>query len=167
MKKNSLEQGIYNTPAGKILVQADDALREIRFIEEKHSFENSFSNNPVLTNFSHWLENYLSGLKPEFSQFQNSLILEGTLFQKLVWDELIKIPYGKTTTYGAIAKSVGEKLGKEKMSAQAVGNAVGKNPFPILIPCHRVLGKNGELVGYSGGLEKKIALLKLEGYEFK
>ena len=89
--------------------------------------------------------------------------LTGTPFQKCVWELLSEIPYGETTTYGALAKEVGQRLGKEKMSAQAVGGAVGRNPISILIPCHRVIGKDGSLTGYAGGVEKKEALLKIEG----
>ena len=80
-----------------------------------------------------------------------------------MWKILLTIPYGQTRSYGSIAKEMAALLGKEKMSAQAVGNAVGSNPISILIPCHRVVGAQGQLTGYAGGLEKKIWLLRREG----
>ena len=87
----------------------------------------------------------------------------GTDFQKEVWEILYSIPYGQTTTYGEIAKQLAAKRGLEHMSAQAVGGAVSHNEISILVPCHRVVGTNGSLTGYAGGIDKKIALLKLEG----
>lgn len=87
----------------------------------------------------------------------------GTAFQKEVWEILRTIPYGETTTYGGIAAKIAKKRGLTRMSAQAVGNAVGRNELSILIPCHRVVGTNGSLTGYAGGIDKKTALLKLEG----
>ena len=89
----------------------------------------------------------------------------GTEFQKEVWKILCTIPYGKTTTYGDIARQIARKRGLEHMSAQAVGGAVGHNPVSIIVPCHRVLGTNGSLTGYAGGIDKKISLLTLEGAE--
>jgi methylated-DNA-[protein]-cysteine S-methyltransferase len=82
----------------------------------------------------------------------------------MVWGYLQKIPYGKVTTYGEIAAKVARDIGKEKMSAQAVGGAVSKNPISIIVPCHRVIGKNGDMVGFASGVEKKIKLLKIEQY---
>ena len=87
----------------------------------------------------------------------------GTPFQKEVWELLRKIPYGQTTTYGALAGQIAKQRGLERMSAQAVGSAVGHNELSIIVPCHRVVGGNGSLTGYAGGIGKKIALLKLEG----
>ena len=84
------------------------------------------------------------------------------MFRQCVWDFLCKIPYGETITYGDLAKKVAKKLNKSSMSAQAVGNAVGHNPISIIIPCHRVVGKNGNLTGYAGGIDKKIKLLEIE-----
>ncbi len=108
-----------------------------------------------------WLDIYFSGKEPDFMP---SYKIEGaTEFQKEVYSILCKIPYGHTVTYGEIAAAVAEKRGILRMSAQAVGGAVGKNPVAILLPCHRVLGKDGSLTGYAGGLNNKVALLKLEG----
>ena len=84
-------------------------------------------------------------------------------FRKEVWKILCKIPYGKTATYGEIAKEIADKRGVLKMSAQAVGNAIGHNPISIIVPCHRVVGQNGNLTGYAGGIDKKLKLLCLEG----
>ena len=108
-----------------------------------------------------WLDRYFAGGKP----MPRELPLKpmGSDFRKSVWRHLLEIPYGKTTTYGAIAKQLAKEMGKEKMSAQAVGGAVGHNPISIIIPCHRVVGAGGNLVGYTGGLEKKIFLLGHEG----
>ena len=83
-----------------------------------------------------------------------------------VWKLLRKIPYGKTVSYGELAVRVAALMGKEKMAAQAIGGAVGRNPISIIIPCHRVIGTDGSLTGYGGGIEKKIALLELEGAAF-
>ena len=88
--------------------------------------------------------------------------LIGSDFRRAVWQILCEIPYGETTTYGKIARTLAEKKGIQKMSAQAVGGAVGHNPISIIIPCHRVVGTNGSLTGYAGGIEKKVQLLTLE-----
>lgn len=107
-----------------------------------------------------WLDIYFGGNVPDF--MPKYKIENLTPFRKEVSDMMIKIPYGKTVTYGFIAKEIAKKQGKEKMSAQAVGGAVGWNPLCIIIPCHRVVGKNGKLTGYGGGIENKIALLRVE-----
>lgn len=87
---------------------------------------------------------------------------QGSEFAKLIWSLLCDIPYGETTTYGALAAKAAEAMGRAHMSAQAVGGAVGHNPISIIIPCHRVLGANGSLTGYAGGLERKLFLLNHE-----
>ena len=115
---------------------------------------------PVLEETKCWLDTYFLGKQPTALPPVNP---KGTDFQKCVWDLLSRIPYGETTTYGALAAEVARRLGKEKMSAQAVGGAVGRNPISILIPCHRVIGADGSLTGYAGGIDKKEALLKIEG----
>ena len=96
-------------------------------------------------------------------EFTPQLSLESTTFRKEVWEILLSIPYGKTMTYGEIAKKIAEQRGLVRMSAQAVGGAVGHNPISIIVPCHRVVGTNGSLTGYAGGIEKKMQLLELEG----
>ncbi len=114
--------------------------------------------DPVLLRTKAWLDAYFRGDRPEL---EIPLDPRGTAFQRRVWDLLTKIPYGESTTYGALAVQLGIQ------SAQAVGQAVGANPISILIPCHRVLGSGGKLTGYAGGLDKKIFLLDLERIPYK
>ena len=112
---------------------------------------------PVFLSLRIWLDDYFAGKKP---RKQIPLLPGGTDFQKAVWKLLLEIPYGKTTTYGIIsARLISDGV---KASAQAVGGAVGHNPISLIIPCHRVLGADGSLTGYAGGIEKKRALLELE-----
>lgn len=106
-----------------------------------------------------WLDLYFSGADPGFTP---PLHLTGSSFRLCVWELLLQIPYGKTSTYKEIAGAVAEKKGMSSMSAQAVGGAVGHNPVSIIVPCHRVIGTDGSLTGYAGGIEKKISLLMLE-----
>lgn len=101
-----------------------------------------------------WLDRYFSGDAPEISELPLEPI--GTNFQQAVWKCLCEIPYGEVNTYGAIAKDIAKLSGKKHMSAQAVGQAVGHNPISIIIPCHRVIGSDGSLTGYDGGLDKKV-----------
>lgn len=115
---------------------------------------------PVLEAAKRWLTAYLQGKNPGALPPIAPL---GTPFQQCIWSLLLEIPYGETTTYGALAAQAARQLGKERMSAQAVGGAVGRNPIAILIPCHRVIGADGSLTGYAGGIDKKEALLKIEG----
>ncbi len=122
--------------------------------EEQHIPANTVSGScPVLEEAKDWLSLYFAGKIPDFLP---PLRPEGTPFQKRVWKLLLEIPYDETVTYGELAKQLDCK------SAQAVGGAVGRNPISILIPCHRVVGADGSLTGYAGGVEKKEALLKLE-----
>lgn len=114
----------------------------------------------ILSFVKRWLDAYFSGRVKSADKIP--VMMYGSDFQKLVWSELKKIPYGKTDTYGHIAQVLSYKLGIPKMSAQAVGNAIGKNPISIIVPCHRVIGKNGNLTGYAAGIDKKRYLLKLE-----
>ena len=114
----------------------------------------------ILIKTKKWLDRYFNGEKPEISEL--NLSPNGSIFAKNVWKLLCKIPYGKTTTYGELAKKVAEVMGKNRMSAQAVGGAVGHNPISIIIPCHRVVGADGSLTGYAGGIDKKIKLLEHE-----
>lgn len=121
------------------------------------------SENAVLKKAVSWLDEYFRGNKPDISLLP--LAPEGSEFRKEVWDILCTIPYGEVMTYGQIADIIAERHGKAKMSAQAVGGAVGHNPISVIIPCHRVVGTNGSLTGYAGGLIKKITLLKHEGVD--
>ena len=115
--------------------------------------------HPLLEDAKHWLDLYFSGQEPDFLP---PLRYGSTPFRKAVYDILLTIPYGKTMTYGQIATAIEEQQGIETMSAQAIGGAVGHNPISLMIPCHRVVGTNGNLTGYAGGLDRKIKLLKLE-----
>lgn len=120
------------------------------------------SDLPIFTQTKKWLDLYFGGEIPRFAP-QIAFPSNASVFALRVWEILRTIPHGKTTTYGAIAKQIAREFGIAKMSAQAVGGAVGRNPISIIIPCHRVVGTNGNLTGYAGGLENKITLLKIEG----
>ena len=131
--------------------QVNDA-KDNRDIETKDDL-------PIFEQVETWLENYFSG-----KQTPITILLQpkGTIFQEEVWKILQEIPYGETRTYGEIAQRIAKEKGVATYSAQAVGQAVGKNPISILIPCHRVLGKNGTLTGYAGGVHRKEQLLRIE-----
>jgi methylated-DNA-[protein]-cysteine S-methyltransferase len=156
----------YQSPIGKILLAADDTgLTGLWFEGQKYfglylDKEHEERELPVFEQAKQWLDVYFSGREPDFKV---PLHFIGTDFQKEVWEILYSIPYGQTTTYGEIAKQLAAKRGLKHMSAQAVGGAVSHNEISILVPCHRVVGTNGSLTGYAGGIDKKIALLKLEG----
>ncbi|MDE6926127.1 MAG: methylated-DNA--[protein]-cysteine S-methyltransferase [Acetatifactor sp.] len=113
----------------------------------------------VFDRTAEWLDIYFAGSNPDFMP---PLAAKGTPFQETVWEILRKIPYGKTISYGEIARQIAEERGVRRMSAQAVGGAVGRNPVAIIVPCHRVIGSDGSLTGYAGGLDRKEELLKLE-----
>ncbi|MCI9156887.1 MAG: methylated-DNA--[protein]-cysteine S-methyltransferase, partial [Lawsonibacter sp.] len=112
-----------------------------------------------------WLDRYFAGERPAISELPLAPI--GSEFRKEVWQVLCEIPYGETTTYGEISQKIAARRGLERMSAQAVGGAVGHNPISIIVPCHRVVGSNGSLTGYAGGLQKKIKLLTHEGVDME
>ena len=116
---------------------------------------------PVFDLAKNWLDAYFAGKKPAISELP--LAPKGGEFRQAVWKILCEIPYGQCTTYGAIAKQMAARLGKETMSSQAVGGAVGHNPISIIIPCHRVIGASGSLTGYAGGIDIKVKLLRHEG----
>lgn len=114
---------------------------------------------PIFKQTCRWLDIYFSGNKPDFTP---PLLIRATPFRKQVWEIMLKIPYGKTMTYGQIAAKLAKKRGLKKISAQAVGGAVGHNLISLIIPCHRVIGANGDLTGYAAGLAIKRKLLQLE-----
>ena len=120
-----------------------------------------FTDTPILIQTKRWFDRYFNGERPEISELP--LAPEGSDFRKTVWQTLCEIPYGKTVSYGELARRIADRLGLDRMSAQAVGGAVGHNPISIIIPCHRVVGANGNLTGYAGGIQKKLQLLALEG----
>lgn len=156
----------YASPLGQMLLAEEDgALIGVWFFNQKY-FKNHCSGEvcsrktPVLDRAERWLDAYFSGLAPEISDLP--LAPKGSTFQKTVWQHLCRIPYGKTTTYGAIAKAVAAEMGRVSMSAQAIGGAVGHNPISVIIPCHRVVGADGSMTGYAGGVKRKIWLLDHE-----
>lgn len=152
----------YNSPLGDILLSADDIGLTGLWLDSQKYFAGTLPQEltecetPVLAEAKRWLDIYFSGREPDFTP---PLHPTGSVFRHAVWDILLQIPYGQTTTYGEIARQL---AGSGRMSAQAVGGAVGHNPISIIVPCHRVVGTDGSLTGYAGGLAKKIALLELE-----
>lgn len=120
---------------------------------------------PVLCAGKEWLEDYFAGKRPEIVRLP--LAPMGSPFRQEVWKLLTEIPYGEVTTYGALAAEIAGRRNQSRMSAQAIGGAVGHNPISILIPCHRVVGANGSLTGYAGGIRKKRYLLEHEGVDMK
>ncbi len=156
----------YQSPLGKILLAADGTgLTGLWFEGQKYFPHNPDKENvreeiSVLADARRWLDVYFSGREPDL---RLPLHFTGTDFQNEVWEILCSIPYGKTMTYGEIAGKLAEKRGIARMSAQAVGGAVGRNKISVIVPCHRVVGADGSLTGYAGGIDKKAALLKLEG----
>ena len=152
----------YDSPLGKLLLTcAEEGLTGLYMNRELPSKP---EDHPILRQTKQWLDAYFLGENPSATV---PLHLKGTDFQKQVWNILLTIPYGQTRTYGDIAREMAALSGKEKMSAQAVGQAVGKNLISILIPCHRVVGTKGQLTGYAGGLENKIRLLRQEGHRIQ
>lgn len=155
----------YTSPLGGITLASDgEALTGLWFDEQKyfpHELvdESTKTFLPIFTQTINWLDIYFSGKAPDFTP---PLCLRTTPFRKTVYDILLTIPYGHTMTYGEIANIIAEQSGVMRMSAQAVGGAVGRNLISLIIPCHRVVGTNGSLTGYAGGIDKKIKLLTLE-----
>lgn len=157
----------YNSPIGKILLASKNGKLIGLWIEEQKYYLGKVKeelqkkdDEVILIKAKNWLDKYFRGEKPEISELDLDPI--GSEFAKNVWKILCEIPYGEVTTYGKIAKKMAKLMNKKSMSAQAVGGAVGHNPISIIIPCHRVIGSNGDLTGYAGGIDKKIKLLEHE-----
>ena len=157
----------YKSPIGNLILVSDGDNLVGLYMENQKYYLNgikqeltSKDNLQVFENTKKWLDRYFAKENPSIKEIPLAPI--GGEFRQKVWKILCEIPYGKTTTYGEIAKRIAKEMDKEKMSAQAVGNAVGHNPISIIIPCHRVVGKDGSLTGYAGGIEKKRILLELE-----
>jgi len=154
----------YASPLGGMTLVSDGtALVGLYFDGQKYAAQGldatrTQKNLLIFEEARRWLDVYFSGRKPDFTP---PTAPAGTAFQQSVWEILRTIPYGETTTYGAIARRIEQNTGC-RMSAQAVGGAVGRNPISILIPCHRVVGTNGSLTGYAGGIDKKAYLLRIE-----
>lgn len=148
----------YESPLGKILLASDGTyLTGLWFVNQKYFAQNLTtatvaSEKEIFTLTKTWLDLYFKAQNPNFVI---PIKLLGTTYQKKVWNKLLEIPYGTTITYGQIAKSL-------NTSARAVGSAVGKNPISVIVPCHRVIGKNNKMTGYAGGINKKEYLLQLE-----
>ena len=159
----------YDSPLGRIRMAADEiGLTVLCFEGAKYDADHLPAEclkqeTEILSAGKRWLDLYFSGKNPDFLP---PLHPNGSAFQMTVWDMLLEIPYGKTISYGEIARKIAEKRGISRMSAQAVGGAVGRNPIAIIIPCHRVVGADGSMTGYAGGIDKKIKLLDLERGDF-
>ncbi len=155
----------YKSPIGRIILEGnEDSLTGLWFESSKNYkgrglTETSSPPLPIFVETSRWLDIYFSGKAPGFTP---KMEIQGSEFMKSVCQIMLEIPFGQTTTYGAIAKEICHRMNKQKMSAQAVGGAVGHNPISLIIPCHRVIGSNGNLTGYGGGIDKKKWLLNME-----
>ena len=158
----------YRSPLGPITLACDgEAIIGLWFNGQKHfgnilPQETEVAAHPLFADAARWLDIYFSGRAPDFLP---PLHYGSTPFRKRICDIMLSIPYGQTMTYGEIAAEAARQQGLARMSAQAVGGAVGHNPISLMIPCHRVVGTNGSLTGYGGGLAQKIKLLALEGVD--
>ena len=155
---------LFASPLGEILLVSDgETLSGLYFEGQKYvpalPEAEKDPSLPVFKSARAWLERYFAGEKPEVDL---PLCAAGTAFQRAVWDLLKEIPYGATVTYGELAERLAARRGRP-CSARAVGAAVGRNPISLIVPCHRVIGADGSLTGYAGGLARKRALLQLEG----
>lgn len=159
----------YLSPLGGITLSSDgEALTGLWFDGQKYFgstiegevFEKNLS---VFEMAERWLNTYFKGTEPDFTP---PLRLNATPFRKLIWETLLTVSYGKTVSYGELAKTAALKSGQARISARAVGGAVGHNPISLIVPCHRVLGADGSLTGYAGGVDRKRKLLLLENKEF-
>ncbi len=158
----------YNSILGKLTIASDGENIIGLWIEGQKYFADTIKNENIIekdnleifVKTKDWLDKYFRGERPDIKELK--LSPKGSEFRQNVWKILCKIPYGQTITYGKIAKEIAALMNKKSMSAQAVGNAVGHNPISIIIPCHRVVGINGSLTGYAGGIDKKINLLSIE-----
>ena len=155
----------YKSPVGDLTITTDGQNVTGLWFENQQNYESLLNDivkeqhQPIFDKVTHWLDEYFSGNKPAINF---PLTPTGTDFRMTVWKKLQAIPYGETVTYGDIAQQIAEDRGRSKMSAQAVGGAVGSNPISIIIPCHRVVGANGSLTGFGGGIDRKIKLLNNE-----
>ncbi len=158
----------YDSPLGGITLGSDgEALTGLWFDGQKYFADTLEIGHeerelPIFARTKKWLDIYFSGKAPDFRPPLNMICSD---FRKSVWEIMLKIPYGHTMTYGEIAEKIAARRGLKQMSAQAVGGAVGHNSISLIIPCHRVVGTNGSLTGYAGGIDKKIWLLEHEGVD--
>lgn len=155
----------YDSPLGGLTIASDGkGLTGLWFDGQKYFAEGldqeyEEKDLPIFEQTDRWLDGYFGGRDPGFTP---PLHMKTTPFRKAVWEILLTIPYGRTMTYGEIAEKIIKKKGLSRMSAQAVGGAVSHNAISLIIPCHRVIGRNGSLTGYAGGIDKKERLLSME-----
>ena len=177
MKQNKANFAHYESPLGGITMACDeDGLVGLWFDRQKYFGQtassplpemtvgqkakfDTISLCPILEQTKEWLDVYFTGRQPSFTP---PLHLNGSPFRMAVWQMLLDIPFGQTTTYGELARRIACEQGRTTMSAQAVGGAVGHNPIGLIVPCHRVVGCNGSLTGYAAGTERKLWLLRME-----
>lgn len=158
----------YQSPMGELLLAADETGLTGLWFDGGKYFADGLAPEcekrelPVFETAKRWLDIYFDGKEPDFMP---PLHMIGSSFRLSVWKHLFEIPYGATITYGELAKMIAAERGLDRMAAQAVGGAVGHNKISIIVPCHRVVGTNGSLTGYGGGLDKKERLLALEGVD--
>ena len=163
----------YDSILGKLTIAGDGENIIGVWIEGQKYFSKNIKNENIIKKddisifikTKEWLDRYFRGERPDIKELK--LSPKGSEFRQNVWKILCRIPYGQTITYGKIAKEIAKLMNKNSMSAQAIGNAVGHNPISIIIPCHRVVGTNGGLTGYAGGIDKKRELLELENADVK
>ncbi|MCI8378430.1 MAG: methylated-DNA--[protein]-cysteine S-methyltransferase [Lachnospiraceae bacterium] len=155
----------YDSPLGGITVSSNGSQITGLWFDSQKYFGDTLPKDyeekdlPIFEEAKRWLDIYFSGEAPDFTP---PLKMDTTPFRKAIWEIMLTIPFGQTMTYGGIADRIAKQKGIAKMSAQAVGGAVGHNAISLIIPCHRVVGSNGSLTGYAGGIEKKVQLLTME-----
>ncbi len=160
----------YTSPVGKMIMAADGQNLVGLWFERQKYYPDYIGDlvdegeSEVFRLTARWLDVYFSGAKPDFTP---PIKMRGTVFQKEIWEYLRLVPYGQTATYRDIAAMYCERHGGKNMAPQAVGGAVGRNPISIIIPCHRIVGCDGKLTGYAGGIDKKQYLLRLEKAVFE
>jgi methylated-DNA-[protein]-cysteine S-methyltransferase len=163
----------YRSPVGTLTLACDEKNRLVGLWIDGQKYHgetvteamNEHADMPIFRIAKEWLDRYFAGENPGISELALAPGGSSSRFHQDVWDILCEIPYGRVITYGDIAKKTAAKMGKRSMSGQAVGGAVGHNPISIIIPCHRVVGANGSLTGYAGGIGIKVKLLELEGVD--
>lgn len=162
-----LQQCLLPSPLGLMkAVGEGDALHGLWFVGQKHypaeidALEQAADAAPFVVATREWLAAYFAGDRPTFA---GRLVMAGGAFYRAVWDELLTVSYGHTLSYAALAQQVAQRLGRLTPAVRATASAVGHNPFTIIVPCHRIVGSDGRLHGYAGGVERKVALLRLEG----
>lgn len=170
--ENMLYTMYYHSPIGELLLAEKDGALAGVWMEGQKYFPQSLhmemeekEDSKVLNETREWLDRYFRGERPRIDELLLAPL--GSGFRREVWKILCEIPYGEVTTYGEISRKIAKNRGIGRMSAQAVGGAVGHNPISIIIPCHRVVGADGSLTGYAGGIQRKIRLLELEGADMK